>query len=107
MEFRLLGPLEASEGGRDVRLGPPRQRIVLAMLALAAPDVVSTDRLVDGLWGEDTPNNPLGALQVYIHGVRKSLRQASEVDLVERVPPGYRLATMADQVLDLANQRLR
>ena len=97
MEFRLLGPLEASEGGRDVRLGPPRQRIVLAMLALAAPDVVSTDRLVDGLWGEDTPNNPLGALQVYIHGVRKSLRQASEVDLVERVPPGYRLATMADQ----------
>ena len=97
MEFRLLGPLEASEGDRDVPLGPPRQRIVLAMLALGAPDVVSTDRLVDGLWGEEPPSNPLGALQVHIHGVRKALREVSEVELVERVPPGYRLAIMADQ----------
>ena len=67
------------------------------MLALGAPDVVSTDRLVDGLWGEEPPSNPLGALQVYIHGVRKALREVSEVELVERVPPGYRLAITAEQ----------
>ena len=56
--------------GRPPRAATPAA--VLAMLALAAPDVVSTDRLVDGLWGEDPPSNPLGALQVYIHGVRKA-----------------------------------
>ena len=59
--------------------------------------MVSTDRLVDGLWGDEPTSNPLGALQVYIHGVRKALREVSEVELVERVPPGYRLAITADQ----------
>ena len=97
MEFLLLGPLEAAEGKRTVRLGPPRQRAVLAMLALGAPDVVSTDRLVDGLWGDEPTSNPLGTLQVYVHGVRKALRQVSEVELVERVSPGYRLAITSEQ----------
>ena len=97
MEFLLLGPLEAAEGKRTVRLGPPRQRAVLAMLALGAPDVVSTDRLVDGLWGDEPTSNPLGTLQVYVHGVRKALRQVSKVELVERVSPGYRLAITSEQ----------
>ena len=97
VEFLLLGPLESPRGNGAVRLGPPRQRAVLAMLALAAPDVVSTDRLVDGLWGDEPTSNPLGTLQVYVHGVRKALRQVSEVELVERVPPGYRLAITAEQ----------
>jgi predicted ATPase/DNA-binding SARP family transcriptional activator len=67
------------------------------MLALAAPDVVSTDRFVDGLWGEQPISNPVGTLQVYIHGIRKALRELSDVELVERVRPGYRLAITADQ----------
>src|SRR5262245_34961681 len=67
------------------------------MLALAAPAVVSSDRLVDGLWGEEPPGHPLGALQVYIHGVRKALRDLDEQELVERVPPGYRLVADAEE----------
>jgi predicted ATPase/DNA-binding SARP family transcriptional activator len=67
------------------------------MLVLAAPEVVSTDRLVDGLWGEHPPTKPRGALQVHIHGVRKALRDVSDLELVERAPPGYRLATTVDQ----------
>src|SRR4051794_10797760 len=67
------------------------------MLVLAAPDVVSTDRLVDGLWGENPPRHPLGALRVHIHGVRAVLREISGVELVERVAPGYRLAVTAGQ----------
>ena len=97
MEFRLLGPLDVAAGGRTTPLGPPRQRAVVAMLALAAPEVVSTDRLVDGVWGDQPTSNPLGAIQVYIHGVRKALREVSDLELVERVPPGYRLAITADQ----------
>ena len=96
MEIRLLGPVEVADGGVTVPLGPPRQRAVLAMLALAAPEVVSTDRFVDGLWGEEPPASPLPALQVFVHGLRKALRQVSEAELVERVAPGYRLAVPAE-----------
>ena len=49
MEFRVLGVLEALEGGLPVSLGGPKQRSVLAMLLLDANRCVSTDRLVDGL----------------------------------------------------------
>ncbi len=100
----MLGPLEVAEGGRTARLGPPRQRAVVAMLALAAPDVVSTDHLIDGLWGTQPPKNPLGALQVYVHEVRKALRDLDDRGdhqrgrrLIERVPPGYRLTVPADR----------
>src|SRR4029077_5701699 len=79
------------------RLGPPRQRAVLTMLVLAAPDVVSTDRLVDGLWGGHPPRHPLAALRVHIHGVRAALRDISETEQVERVAPGYRLGITAEQ----------
>ncbi len=67
------------------------------MLALAAPHTVSTDRFVDGLWGEDPPNNPSGTLQVFIHGLRKALREASADDLITRAPPGYRLMITTEQ----------
>ena len=92
-----MGPLEVAEAGSTARLGPPRQRAVLAMLVLAAPDVVSTDRLVHGLWGENPPSKPLAALRVHIHGVRAALREISETGQVERVAPGYRLPVTAEQ----------
>jgi predicted ATPase/DNA-binding SARP family transcriptional activator len=68
------------------------------MLALAAPDVVPTERLIDGLWGEEPMRNPRGALQVHISGLRKALREVSELELVERKQPGYRLAVTAEQI---------
>ncbi len=97
MEFGVLGPVQVADGDRPVALGPPRQRAVLAMLVLAAPDVVSTDRFVDGLWGEDPPARPLPALQVFVHGLRKALRDAGGDDLVQRASPGYRLAVDASR----------
>ena len=91
MEIRLLGPVEVAVDDRTIPLGSPRQRAVLAMLALAAPEVVSTDRFVDGLWGEDPPGNPAAALQVFVHGLRKALRAESLDALVTREHTGYRL----------------
>ena len=61
-------------------------------LALAAPGVVSTDRFVDGLWGEDPPGNPTAALQVFVHGLRKALRAEQLDHLISREHAGYRLA---------------
>ena len=55
MDFRLLGPLEVSEQGEPLALGGVRQRSLLAVLLLQANELVSTDRLIDQLWGAAPP----------------------------------------------------
>jgi DNA-binding SARP family transcriptional activator len=55
VEFRILGPLEVVERGETVALGSRKARALLALLLLHANEVVSTDRLVDDLWGEQPP----------------------------------------------------
>ena len=55
MHLHLLGPVEARLDGRTLQLGPPKQRAVLAMLALRPGRTVSVDRLAEGLWGELPP----------------------------------------------------
>ena len=49
----VLGPLEVVRDGEQVRLGSAQQRRLLAALLVHANEVVSSDRLVDVLWGDD------------------------------------------------------
>ena len=86
MDFKILGPLEVDDGDRSVPLGGARQRGLLALLLLHANEVVSSDRLIEELWGgaEDASK----ALQVAISRLRKALGPAGP--LVTR-PPGYEL----------------
>jgi hypothetical protein len=51
MDFHILGPLEALDEGRAVALGGNKQRALLAVLLLHANKTLSTDRLIDELWG--------------------------------------------------------
>jgi DNA-binding SARP family transcriptional activator len=51
MQFRILGPLEAEDRGRQLDLGGPRQRSVLAFLLLYANQPVPSERLLEALWG--------------------------------------------------------
>ena len=73
MEFGILGPLEARDGARTLALGGPKQRAVLALLLLHANQVVTTDRIIDQLWGEDPPGTVKVVLQGYISTLRKTL----------------------------------
>ena len=66
MEFRILGPLEAWHEGGEVSLGGPRPRALLALLLLHRNEVVSSDRLIDELWGEDSPERAAAALRVNV-----------------------------------------
>ncbi|MGH8935780.1 MAG: BTAD domain-containing putative transcriptional regulator [Acidimicrobiia bacterium] len=73
LEFRMLGPLEVARDGRSLDLGPTQQRAVLCVLLIQANRVVSTDRLLDDLWGEQPPKTAPHALQVHISKLRKLL----------------------------------
>jgi peptide/nickel transport system substrate-binding protein len=73
MDYRILGPLEASDGDRPITLGGEKQRALLAVLLLHAGEVVSADRLIDDLWGERVPAASHNALQVHVSRLRKAL----------------------------------
>src|SRR5215211_2255063 len=85
MEFRLLGPLEVLERDRVLMVGGGKQRALLAVLLLHANQVVSTDRLLDDLWGSSPPATAAKSIQLYVSRLRKEL---GEGRLVTR-PPGY------------------
>ena len=58
MEFGILGPLEVRDGPGPVPVPGAKERALLADLLVNAGRVVSADRLVEDLWGEDPPGNP-------------------------------------------------
>src|SRR3990170_4414164 len=94
MEFRILGPLEVSEGDRLVRLSGARQKALLALLLLHANEVVSSDRLIDELWGEESPERGPNALQARVSKLRKALGPVAGEILLTRAP-GYLLRVEA------------
>ena len=113
MEFGVLGPLEVLHEGRAVRIAGPRERALLAVLLLRPGEVVSADRLIDLLWGDEVPGNAPNALQAVVTRLRKALGPHGRDLLVTRTP-GYALAVGHDQVdavrfqglLDRAARRL-
>jgi YVTN family beta-propeller protein len=94
MEFRILGPLEGTDKGRPLPLGARKQRALLAVLLLQRGAVVSTDRLVDELWGEQPPPTAVKSLQVYVSQLRKVLGEG----VLETRGRGYLLLLAADQL---------
>ena len=103
MEFRILGPLEVWDGGRQLTLGSARQRKLLAALLVQAGEVVSTDRLTDVLWADSPPADALSTLQTYVSRLRRVVDagEASGAVLLSK-PPGYVLRVGSSQ-LDAAS----
>jgi DNA-binding SARP family transcriptional activator len=85
LDVLLLGPAEVREAGRAVRLTGPRQRVVLARLAVAEGRPVSQEALVRDLWDVTPPADPPHALQAQISRLRRTLPVA-----IELVAGGYR-----------------
>jgi DNA-binding SARP family transcriptional activator/WD40 repeat protein len=71
--FRLLGPLEVSDGPGLVRLGEGRQRALLVLLLLHRNEPVSSDRLIDELWGETPPPTAAKVLQNNVRTLRRAV----------------------------------
>jgi DNA-binding SARP family transcriptional activator len=94
LEFRILGPLEVISDGQALALGGKRQRALLAVLLLQAGRVVTTDRLLYDLWGEEPPRTASPAL----HNLVSQLRKQLGTETLGTQPPGYVLHASADQV---------
>ena len=88
MDFKILGPLEVARDGRAIPIARIKERALLAVLLLSANEVVSTDRLVDRLWGGTPPPTAGKALQVCVSRLRKALGAQA---IVTRAP-GYLLS---------------
>jgi predicted ATPase/DNA-binding SARP family transcriptional activator len=91
LRIAVLGPLEATIDGQPVDLGPRKQRAVLGVLAALAPAAVTVERLVDEIWGEAGPANPLRSLQVYVSALRTALGEYGDRLVTEG--RSYRLLT--------------
>ncbi|MEU6877179.1 BTAD domain-containing putative transcriptional regulator [Streptomyces sp. NPDC046712] len=95
MRFGVLGETAVwTEDGRLVRVPELKVRALLASLLVDTARPVATHRLVDDLWGEEPPGNPLRALQAKVSQLRRVLEEAEPGgrDLLASRAPGYQLA---------------
>jgi DNA-binding SARP family transcriptional activator len=99
MQFLVLGPLEVrSAAGAVVVPRGSRQRLLLAAL-VHAPRVVSSQRLIDVLWGDRPPADPPAALRTHVARLRALLTEAGADHRLQRgEPSGYRLVLAARDV---------
>ena len=105
MELRLLGPVQATDGSGALDLGPPKQRAVLARLALDANRTVRLEQLLDDLWESELPRSATKMIQIYASQLRKVLPAGTLVTEGN----GYRLllepgARDVDRVEELRSQ---
>jgi WD40 repeat protein/serine/threonine protein kinase len=87
MEFRILGPIEVTDGDGPRSLGGPKQRTVLAHLVLRANQNVTFDRLIAEVWGDEPPPAVRSTLRGYVSHLRKAVGPG----LLEHTSGGYLL----------------
>ncbi len=87
LRVRLLGPVEVTRDGHRVRLPGAKPTTLLALLAIHVGEVVGTDRLVEGLWGNQPPRSAGPVLRTYVAQLRRVLGAGA----IETRPEGYSL----------------
>jgi DNA-binding SARP family transcriptional activator/tetratricopeptide (TPR) repeat protein len=97
--FAILGPLEVRDAaGTPVALGGQKPRELLAALLLHRGQIVSVDRLVDFLWGEDATDGASTTLRTYVGQVRKILDRSGATATLESRDGGYCLDVEAAEI---------
>ncbi|SEK59559.1 AfsR/SARP family transcriptional regulator [Streptacidiphilus jiangxiensis] len=90
MRYQVLGPVVL----RPRTPTATKVRALLATFLVRAGEVVSSEALVDELWGEAPPRTVTTTVQVYISQLRTLLAEGSDAarhEVLRTQPPGYRL----------------
>src|SRR5450756_2076318 len=95
--FRILGPLEFRSGEAWTGIGAPKWRALFAALLLSDGRVVSTERLIDELWGDEPPAKPANMVATYVHRLRGLIGDPDGRVLVTRAP-GYQVVVGPDEL---------
>jgi DNA-binding SARP family transcriptional activator len=101
-QIRVLGPLAAELNGHSFAPTAAKPRLVLALLAIHAGELVTTNAMVEELWGREAPRSAVPTIQTYILKLRRGLKKAGwsgdPRDVLARRPGGYTLDIPADLV---------
>ena len=101
MTWRVLGPIDIAVDSSTLPIQRPQQRAVLGYLLLSANLVVSTEQLVEAMWGGAPTPTARTQLQVCVSQIRRTLREGRAGDRLSTESGGYRLI-VDDGELDLA-----
>lgn len=101
LQVRVLGRLEVLLDGTPVPLGAGTERALVALLAVQAGRPVTTDAIVEALWGEQPRSSAREMVRTYVARVRKHLGGA-----LRRVDGGYELAVSPDAIDAICFERL-
>lgn len=101
VEFSVLGAVRARLGERELNLGGPRQRAMLAMLLLTPDRLHPVDELVAGVWGEEAPARANHSLSVYASRIRDVLQRTGAGRDCVSWSGGYRLRLPSSCRVDL------
>jgi DNA-binding SARP family transcriptional activator len=97
VRFQVLGPLEIWTGEAWTSIGAKKWRSLLAALLINAGQVVSTDRLIGEIWGDNPPAGATNLVSVYALRLRRMLGD-EHGELLRHRAPGYQLALKDDDV---------
>jgi DNA-binding SARP family transcriptional activator/tetratricopeptide (TPR) repeat protein len=96
LQIAILGSLEPRTNGDVVGVPAGKQRALLTLLALHAPQPVSAESAADALWPHSAPAEAMRSLQVTVSRLRRTLGVAGAA--LETVASGYRLAVEPDAI---------
>ncbi|MEU3160830.1 BTAD domain-containing putative transcriptional regulator [Streptomyces griseoincarnatus] len=91
--------MEANSGSVSLALGP-RLRIVLAVLLLNANRTVSTERLIEAVWGDTPPVTARSQIQIVISMLRREISGPGREEMIRTQAPGYSIKISSED-LDL------
>ena len=106
MKFKILGPLEIAVGSKRLEPGGPRQQIAIAMLLFSANRVVTTDRLLEAIYGEDLPPTSRSQAQISISSLRRLLAPYSHEPIISTQSHGYVIKVDSEQLDSLQFEEL-
>lgn len=105
VQIRLLGPVDVTVAGTARQVSGSRRKAVLATLALSPRRIVSTDHLIEVVWGDRAPATAVNSLQSHLSYLRRVLGGRSTI--VAR-SPGYVLELPAEATdVEVAERLLR